>query len=263
MAERIFDAARIAEGYRKRPFLHPQVISIFTGKTDRKYENGLDVGCGAGLSSSALGQVCGHVTGIDSSSEMIRIAKQFCDDDGKYDFYACSAEELEMKERKYDIVTAAGAVQWIDMHRFLPALSSIVEKDAPLLVYDFCISDEMEGDQEQGSAYHRWWHEQFIRRFPRPWRDEHEWTGEETAAYGFELAERMPVRLTWRFDRQSFTEFMMIQSNVNAKIEEGKTDVHTTERWFEDSLCQVFEKDTFRDAVFTGYLWILKYMGRD
>lgn len=52
-----FNYKRIAEGYAKdRPFLHPEVIKRI--KEDLKittdFCNGLDVGCGAGLSTEAL-----------------------------------------------------------------------------------------------------------------------------------------------------------------------------------------------------------------
>lgn len=47
-----FDYKRIAEGYAKdRPFLHGQVMERLTKRLHRHYENGLDVGCGAGLSA--------------------------------------------------------------------------------------------------------------------------------------------------------------------------------------------------------------------
>ena len=67
-----FDFQRIAQGYRRRPFLHRQVIERFQREvTSRTFEQGLDIGCGAGLSAKALKLICRHVTGIDVSAEMI------------------------------------------------------------------------------------------------------------------------------------------------------------------------------------------------
>lgn len=52
MDSRDFDFQRIAEGYKKRPFLHKQVVERFGMEvTGRSFSRGLDMGCGAGLSS--------------------------------------------------------------------------------------------------------------------------------------------------------------------------------------------------------------------
>ena len=78
MDGRFFDDRRIAKGYAKdRPFLHTQVIDMVKKECigSRIFQNGLDVGCGAGLSTRALKALCNEVTGIDISGEMIEEAK--------------------------------------------------------------------------------------------------------------------------------------------------------------------------------------------
>lgn len=65
MDNKSFDSQRIAEGYRKRPWLHKQVMEQI--KKDcgitAIFKNGLDVGCGAGLSTKGLRLICEQVTG--------------------------------------------------------------------------------------------------------------------------------------------------------------------------------------------------------
>lgn len=79
MNSRSFDHKRIAEGYKDRPFLHKQVIKQFQKDYGaRQYENGLDVGCGAGLFAKALKLICKNVTGTDISPEMIAVAQEIC-----------------------------------------------------------------------------------------------------------------------------------------------------------------------------------------
>ena len=57
-----FDYKRIAEGYRNRPFLHKQVIAKFQEDIgERHFALGLDIGCGAGLSTKALKDICAKV----------------------------------------------------------------------------------------------------------------------------------------------------------------------------------------------------------
>lgn len=53
------DFQRIAEGYKRRPFLHKQVIERFRKDvTSEIFLSGLDIGCSAGLSSKALKTIC-------------------------------------------------------------------------------------------------------------------------------------------------------------------------------------------------------------
>ena len=69
-----FDAKRIAEGYLNRPWLHKKVMEQFVKdcKITSNFQNGLDVGCGAGLSTKALRLICDRVTGTDISEQMIQ-----------------------------------------------------------------------------------------------------------------------------------------------------------------------------------------------
>ncbi|SFU99260.1 hypothetical protein [Butyrivibrio sp. INlla21] len=57
MDNKAFDSRRIAEGYAKRPWLHKSVMDMLWKDLgladDHRFKNGLDVGCGAGLSTMA------------------------------------------------------------------------------------------------------------------------------------------------------------------------------------------------------------------
>ena len=72
-----FDEKRIAEGYMNRPWLHKKVIERFVSDCEvtSNFRNGLDVGCGAGLSTKALHLICDRVTGTDISEQMIQVCK--------------------------------------------------------------------------------------------------------------------------------------------------------------------------------------------
>ena len=56
MDNKSFDFKRIAEGYAHRPWLHQSVMEQIKSDCDisQNFDNGLDVGCGAGLSTKAL-----------------------------------------------------------------------------------------------------------------------------------------------------------------------------------------------------------------
>lgn len=254
MEAKDFDYQRIAEGYKKRPFLHAQVIERFKKDvTTQLFSNGLDIGCGAGLSSKALKTICRHVTGTDISHEMITVAREVCANTGEYDFIVSKAEELPEFSQKFDIATAAGVVQWVDKDLFLQKMNSVMCDHGYLLIYDFWISDQM----KDCSAYTTWWHDVYLKEFPRPLRNDSVWTEEDAARHGFLMKDQIRHEMEYEFDQKSFIEFMMIQSNVNAKIENGENSVESVQKWFKASTAPLFQGEK-RTAVFSGYSWYME-----
>ncbi|MDE7205795.1 MAG: methyltransferase domain-containing protein [Lachnospiraceae bacterium] len=249
-----FDFKRVAQGYKERPFLHKQVIERFQRDVTKElFLNGLDVGCGAGLSSMALKQICGHVTGTDISPEMIAVAREVCKDSQGYDFFVSSAEKVPSAKEKYDIVTAAGVIQWINRESFLKNLRNIIKGQGYVLIYDFCVSDKM----RDSKTYSDWWHNAYLKEFPKPFRNESVWSADDVNCCQFSMIDQVQYEMEYQFDKESFIKFMMIQSNVNAKIEGEGRNIEDVRRWFEQSLAAVFDIER-RTVIFTGYSWYMK-----
>ncbi len=256
MDNRSFDCGRIAQGYlRDRPWLHPQVLQMVRDelRLAEKLEAGLDIGCGAGLSAKALKELCGHVTGVDISPAMIEVCRSMYGDG--YDFFVSKAEEVR-SEKKFDMVTAAGVVNWVEEAAFLENLKSLLRENGILCVYDFWITDEMEGNP----AFTVWWNREYLPRFPKPWRKEYVW-GESQACRDYTVVKQHSYRLFHTFDLEAFVRFMMIQSNVNAKIESGEMRAGSVRRWMEESLQSIFDGQQ-RTLVFAGYVWIWRLLGK-
>lgn len=252
-----FNTKRIAEGYTKRPFLHKQVMEKLMNHIGRQhFELGLDIGCGAGLSTKALKLICNKVVGTDISQEMIEVANEVCRNDTDVSFLVSKAEEVAM-ETNVDIVTVAGAIQWIEKQSFLNKLSNILSIGGYLIIYDFAISDEMKNNSE----YNRWWHEQYLIKFPKPYRNEEEWTQADTMPFGFHIEAKEKLELDYSFDMDSFIEFMMIQSNVNVVLEEGSQSVDRVKKWFEETLSPIFNQEE-KVLEFKGYMWIIQNMSK-
>ncbi len=153
MTPHSFDSQRIAEGYARRPWLHKTVMEQIRKDCNlRQLKNGLDVGCGAGLSTKALRMLCDHVTGTDISPEMIAVCKALYQDPS-YTFSVSRAEETEMPAEPYDIITAAGVMNWVDRELFLKNAEQILAANGLIVVYDFWITDRM----EQSPEYTEWY----------------------------------------------------------------------------------------------------------
>jgi len=112
------------------------------------FKNGLDVGCGAGLSTKALKLICDNVTGTDISEAMIGVCEELYKEAG-YSFYVAAAEETKIPKVKYDIVTAAGVINWVEREKFLGNMQAVTGKGGLLVIYDFWITDKMLGKWTQ------------------------------------------------------------------------------------------------------------------
>ena len=253
-----FNSKRIAAGYANdRPFIHSRVIDII--KSDLKitdnFTNGIDIGCGAGLSSKALKLICEKVTGVDISEEMVAAAKDFLGENG-YCFFQSKAEEIPVPPMPYDIATAAGVIPWVDRKRFLSNAEKLLSHGAPLIIYDFWITDRMSDDVKHSKAYTDWWHDEYLKNYPKPPRNEGVWTNEDISPYEFRLETQKDFELTYKFDKIAFVKFMLTQSNVNAKIEGAGADKTIISEWFDKTLEPVFD-GAERQLVFAGYYWYL------
>ena len=252
MDNMLFDSKRIASGYANdRPWLHKSVIEQIKAEFGNKalFKNGLDVGCGAGLSTKALRLICNKVTGTDSSEEMIDICKTHYAA-SEYTFYVAKAEETEMPQTPYDIVTAAGVVDWVDKDRFLENMKLVMAENAPLIIYDFWISDKMLGNP----AYTDWYQNQYLLNFPKPPRNETVWEQKDIPEF-FSYDKQIICQMQYEFEMSFFIRFMMTQTNVNSKIECGCMSEKEVQKWFQETLSPIFQKQR-QTLIFDGYIRI-------
>ncbi len=255
MNNKSFDYKRIAEGYAKdRPFLHGHVMELLKEKLHitENFENGLDVGCGAGLSTKALRMICDKVTGTDISAEMVQAAAALYTEEG-YNFRQSKAEEIEAAPGTFDIVTAAGVINWVDESKFLPLMGSIMKRNGILLIYDFWITDEMEGKD----GFTEWYQKQYLTSFPKPPRKENIWTDEDVRPH-FKIFLQENYKTSYPMDKEQFIRFMLLQSNVTAQVEEKGRSLDEVRNWFETTLTPFFKENQKEKLVFAGYNWYLR-----
>lgn len=254
MENPLFDGKRIARGYASdRPMLHKQVMERLTSdlKITEAFHNGLDVGCGAGLSARALKLICGSVTGTDISKEMIQICIEN-HDASEYTFYAAKAEETRIPETPYDIVTAAGVINWVDRDAFLENMKLVMDPGALLVVYDFWISDKMVGND----AYTEWFHKFYLAEFPKPPRNEEVWRQSDLPEE-FLIKDQVTYQIRHEFGLDAFIRFMMTQSNVNLQIQQGKRTDNEIYRSMKRTLSPIFS-ETGQTLIFDAYSWYIE-----
>ena len=271
MNSKSFDSKRIAMGYAKRPWLHKSVIEQLKRDCDiapdHIFKNGLDVGCGAGLSTKALKLICDKVTGTDIADAMVDACKELYGDNNAYSFYTAKAEETRLPKEKYDIVTAAGCINWVDEKKFMVNMADVMENGGLLVIYDFGITDRMTekikpesgakvSQSAESDAYTRWYNDEYLTRFPKPPRKENKWTQEELPE-GFTMEKQTEYDMEYSFTLEEFVDFMLIQSNVNTKIESGTISAEEAKEWMTKSLLPIFDNKD-RGLIFSGYSWYIR-----
>lgn len=128
---RKFATARMAEAYAKaRPPLHARIVE----RLGVHAAAALDAGCGAGLSAAPLLKVAARVTGIDPEPAMVRWAGRVAPG---AEFLGARAEALPFRDASFDLITAAGSLNYADPAAAFPELRRVLCHAGMLCVYDF------------------------------------------------------------------------------------------------------------------------------
>lgn len=93
----------------------------------------LDLGCGTGILTAQLAQLCNKVVGVDSSENMIDKARE---DFGDIEFKVCDALALPF-EKEFDVVFSNAVFHWISDHDVLLKNIHKALKPQGILVCEF------------------------------------------------------------------------------------------------------------------------------
>src|SRR3954465_13871234 len=100
----------MAAGYATfRPPIHSRIIGLVRSNLGQHglFRRGLDVGCGAGLSTKALDAFAEHCIGLEPAADMLGFSSEIAP---QATFVVGSAEAIPMRERTVDVITAAGSL---------------------------------------------------------------------------------------------------------------------------------------------------------
>ncbi len=249
---RLFGHDRVAAGYASaRPYLHPQIFAVVRDviRPSAPFRRALDVGCGTGLSSSALLELAGEVVGIDASVEMLRRACRV----SSVRYAASEAETPPFRPRTFGLVVACGSIDWVDRSRFVPRAAELLERGGWLVPLDF--GDAGRSPEVPGLA--RWHDEAFQARYPRPASRDPLITMEEAHRHGFEAPVHREFASVASFTARQYAAFLMTESNVIAAVEFGAEAADRVRAWLETELLPVFGEGS-RPVAFSGYVQALR-----
>jgi SAM-dependent methyltransferase len=251
----IYASARMAAGYAfSRPPVHSHIIERIRQDLhiERPLARGLDIGCGAGLSTAALAPLARCVAGLEPVVAMLAHRHTVAP---RASFVAAQAERMPFAARSFDIVTAAGALNYVDLEAFLPGLARVLAPTGVLVVYDYSA-----GRRLRGCGALEAWYAEFERRYPpKPGYD----MDVRTLAYdraGLRLDAIQTFEVPVPMALQSYVAYAMSETGVELALASGvpEADIRT---WCESTLAGVLSHEP-RDVLFDAYVAYVRHAMR-
>ena len=131
-------------------------------------------------------------------------------------------------------------------------MKEVVVDNGMIVIYDFGITDRM----KDNSDYTAWYNNEYLAKFPKPPRKENKWTQQDLIE-GFVMEKQTEYDMEYNFGLDSFVDFMMIQSNVNSRVESGEISEEEARSWMKSSLQKIFG-DGEKTLIFYGYSWYIR-----
>jgi SAM-dependent methyltransferase len=228
----VYDSERLAAAYAvDRPPVHEHILR--SARLARRAERALDVGCGAGLSTAALATLARRVVGLEPVAAMLAHWRAVAP---QARFVIGRAERLPFAAGSFDLVTAAGSLNYADVPSALAEIARVLTPDGTFLLYDFSTGQR----SASGTELERWF-ASFEQRFPWPpgWQplDVHELP---LAGYGLQLLDVTAVETRLPMDLDAYLRYMLSETNVEDAIASGACRPDEARDWCRTTLEALF-----------------------
>jgi SAM-dependent methyltransferase len=247
MSHHLYGTDRLAAGYAfGRPPVHRQIVArlatseVLAGRVIRR---ALDVGCGAGLSTAALAQVARTIVGMDPARAML--AHHAAVAPGA-SFVVGRGEELPFATRTFDLVTAAGALNYTDRQKALAEIARVLAPAGVLAIYDFSTGRRSPDTDELDR-----WFNAFEERYPYPPGYAMDVRALDFARAGLQLACLEPFEIALPLTAPEYAAYVLTEANVAQAIVSGVPEAEVR-AWCTASLASVFGASPLQ-VLFSGY----------
>ena len=248
MSHPLYDTDRLAAAYAfARPPLHRPIVARLAAAevlAGRVISRALDVGCGAGLSTAALAEVAPVVVGVDPARAMLAhhaaVAPDAC-------FVVGRAERLPFANGSFDLVTAAGALNYTHKERALEEIGRVLAPGGVLAIYDFSTGRR----SPDTDGLDRWFHA-FEKRYPYPPGYAMDVRALDFAHAGLRLASLEDFEIALPFTAGEYTAYVLSEANVAQAIASGMAEAEVR-AWCSASLVPVFSASPLH-VLFSGYI---------
>jgi SAM-dependent methyltransferase len=241
----VYDSERLAAAYAfDRPPVHEQILR--SARLARQADQALDVGCGAGLSTAALASLARQVTGLEPIPAMLAHRRTVAP---CARFVIGQAERLAFAAGSFDLVTAAGSLNYADLPAALTEIARVLTRDGTFLLYDFSA-----GRRSVSGGVLTAWFSSFEQRFSSPpgWQpfDVRELP---LVGYGLRLIGYTDVETRLPMGLDAYLRYMLSEVNVDNAIARGACSAEEARDWCRRTLRAVFA-DGEVTVVIPGYV---------
>jgi SAM-dependent methyltransferase len=243
----IYDSRRLAHGYAfLRPPVHPRVLALVADdlQIDTPIARALDVGAGAGLSTAALAPLARLAVGVEPNVGMLVHSGQVAPSGA---FVAARAESLPFAGCTFDLVTAAGSLNYVDLEVFLPRIAELLTPSGTLVVYDFSSGRKLQDDPRLER-----WFAAFEALHPYPGGYHFDLARLESPAAGLRIERRRDFVIGVPLSASAYLDYVLTESNVEHAIANG-ADEAALRAWCRAGLNPIFGDGT-REVQFEGYI---------
>jgi SAM-dependent methyltransferase len=247
----LYESPRLAAGYAfNRPPVHRRVIELIQERmktipgAGAPRRRALDIGCGAGLSTAALSALAETVIGLEPVHAMLAHCRQVAPQAA---FLVGQGERLPFGDAAFDLMTAAGAVNYMNLDLFLPEVARVLAPDGLLVIYDFSAGRRLRADASLDA-----WYAEFERRYPSPPGYALDVQGLPWQVHGLRLAAFDPFEIALPMTLASYLPYAMSETSVEAAILRGAPEPEI-QAWCRRTLAPIFGESS-RDVLFDGYI---------
>ncbi|MFC5824000.1 class I SAM-dependent methyltransferase [Nonomuraea insulae] len=227
--------------------MHQQILKSVRLK--RPAGRALDIGCGAGVSTAALTPLAERVIGLEPAPAMLVHRRSVAP---SARFVIGAAEGLPFAAASFDLVAAAGSLNYADLPPALAEVARVLTPDGVFLLYDFS-----KGRSSPAGDALATWFTSFERRFPSPpgWRP---LAVQELplAGTGLRLLDHTDVEIPIPMTLDDYLRYVLGEVSVDSAIARGDESAEQARDWCRRTLAEVFRSGEMT-VVFRGYLAML------
>ena len=105
--------------------------------------NALEIGCGTGAFARELARRCGHVIGLDLSTEMIRVARSRAEQFENLEFELADAMRYDFPRSHFDFVCSIATLHHLNQRELLLKIKDALKPRGVLVILDLVQSSSL------------------------------------------------------------------------------------------------------------------------
>jgi SAM-dependent methyltransferase len=244
---RIYDSPRLAASYAfNRPRVHPHLVRTIRDQLRivNPLSSALDIGCGAGLSTAALEPLARTAIGLDPSTTMMMYRREVAP---RASFVAARGEALPFADESFDLITAAGSINYAEHDLLLPEVARVLAPRGVFAIYDFA-----EGRRFSDSPALQEWYAVFEQRYPAQPGYALDVTRLPFERFGLHLDAYQRIEVPVPMSESEYLRYAMSESGVELAVSDG-APANEIEAWCRGTLDEVFAGAS-HDVLFDAYI---------